>query len=200
MTRLFILAHGAGAPSSSPWMQRYRAALGRLGEVVSFDYDYIAQGRRAPDRLPRLIDRHRQVLRNTVRQHHQPVILIGKSMGGRVGCHVSLQEQVDALVCLGYPLRGARSRAPVRDQVLKDLQTPILFVQGTRDSLCPLDQLDDVRARMTVRNELYVVESGDHSLLCTRTHLRRTGQTQEQVEAQILDYIDTFTRSLSDVG
>lgn len=196
MARLFVLAHGAGAPSSSPWMQRYREALQRLGEVVSFDYDYASAGRRMPDRLPRLIERHHQVLRDALRPHHQSVILVGKSMGSRVGCHLSLRAHVDALVCLGYPLRGAGPRAPIRDQILRELRTPVLFIQGTRDALCPLDLLNAVRTQMEAPNQLFVVESGDHSLLCTRAYLRKVNQTQQQVEAQIIDRIDTFLRSL----
>ena len=84
-------------------------------------------------------------------------------MGSRIGCHLANQEAVTGLVCLGYPLVAAGTGA-VRDEVLLALSTPILFVQGTRDPLGPLDQLASVRSKMRSRNELHVVEGGNHSL------------------------------------
>ena len=88
-------------------------------------------------------------------------------MGGRVGCHLSSQETVAGVVCLGYPLCGGGDCSKLREKVLRDLSTPILFVQGTRDSLCPLEVLAGVSGEMQAVNELYVVEGGDHSLLVT---------------------------------
>src|SRR5690606_40058648 len=92
---LFLLAHGAGAPSSSPWMLGWATQLGKLGKVTTFDYPYMQAGRRTPDRLPKLIDAHRQALLRARRGHRGPVVLVGKSMGGRVGCHLALEEDVN---------------------------------------------------------------------------------------------------------
>ena len=95
MTRpFFLFAPGAGAPSSHPWMQRWKERLSALGDVVALDYSYMQQGQRRPDRLPQLIARHREALAEARRIHTGPAILIGKSMGGRIGCHVSLEEAV----------------------------------------------------------------------------------------------------------
>ena len=127
------------------------------------------ENRKRPDPLHRLIEAHRAALEELKRSHSGPVALVGKSMGGRVGCHVALVERVEAIVCLGYPLCGAGDRAKLRDKVLTDLRTPILFVQGTRDPLCPLDLLDDVRKRMTAPSMLHVVDGGDHSLMVSKT-------------------------------
>src|SRR4051812_25298141 len=129
MTRpSFLFAPGAGAPSSHPWMQRWKERLARIGDVATFDYDYMRRGSRRPDPLPLLIAAHRQALRDA-RTNGQAVILIGKSMGGRIGCHVSLEEQVTALVCLSYPLCGGGDPRKLRDKVLRELRTPVLFVQ-----------------------------------------------------------------------
>ena len=105
-----------------------------------------------------------------------PTFLIGKSMGGRIGCHVSLEEKVDGLVCLGYPLCAMGDRTKLRDEVLRALTTPILFVQGTRDALCPLDLLERVRADMKAPNFLHVVEGGDHSLACAEATAQGGGR------------------------
>ena len=128
-----------------------------IGPVEVFDYPYMREGRKRPDPLPRLIAAHREALAEARRDTAAPAILIGKSMGARVGCHVAVTEKVDAVVCLGYPLCGAGDRAKLRDEVLRALQTPILFVQGTRDSLCPLDILQVVRTEMKAPTVLHVV-------------------------------------------
>src|ERR1700724_4379918 len=103
---LFLFAPGAGAPSSHPWMLGWKERLSSIGDVRTFDYDYMREGRRRPDPLPLLIAAHRQALRDARKDEKQSVILIGKSMGGRIGCHVALEESVAGLVCLSYPLCG----------------------------------------------------------------------------------------------
>jgi uncharacterized protein len=72
------------------------------------------------------------------------------------------------------------------------LRTPILFVQGTRDPLCPLDLLERVRAEMKTRNILHVVEGGDHSLIVPRRQLQAKSETQEDVDQRIFDAIVKF--------
>ena len=68
--------------------------------------------------------------------------------------------------------RGRRVTEKLRDEALLALSTPILFAQGTKDRLCPLDLLADVRRRMTAPNALHIVEGGDHSLLVAKTALK----------------------------
>jgi len=190
MKRFFIFAPGAGAPSVSPWMQRWKRRLAEIGDVLAFDYDYMLEGRRRPDRSPKLIATHRKALAAARAKTSAPIFLIGKSMGGRIGCHVALEEKVSGLICLGYPLCAMGDRTKLRDQVLRDLQTPILFVQGTRDALCPLDLLENVRAQMTAPNFLHVVEGGDHSLAVRKKDLGSA--TQDDVD-------QTIAKAISDL-
>ncbi len=196
MTPLFLFAPGAGAPSSHPWMQRWKSLLAPLGHVVTFDYDYMRAGRRRPDPLAQLITAHRAALANARETTDQPTFLIGKSMGGRIGCHVALEEKVNGIVCLGYPLCGGGDPSKLRDRVLRELHTPILFAQGTRDSLCPLNLLEKVRVEMTAPNFLHIVEGGDHSLLVTKRQLLAAGETQHDVDERILSAIKTFVGPL----
>lgn len=184
-------------------MQGWAERLSTLGEVVRFDYPYMREGRRTPDRQPKLIEAHRAALHEAKEQSKgkdRPVFLIGKSMGSRMGCHVALEEPVSAVICFGYPLQGMGSSDPKkrRDAVLKQLSTPILFVQGTRDKLCPLDVLAETRRQMKASNELYVVESGDHSLQCTKGQLKAWGKTQDDVDQDILAAIALFVAKHSD--
>jgi uncharacterized protein len=189
---LFLFAHGAGAPSSHPWMQRWAKLLAKIGVVSVFDYPYMKEGRKRPDPLPKLIAAHGKALAEARQSHRGPIVLIGKSLGARVGCHLAQKEVVTAIVCLGYPLCAAGDPEKLRAEVLRGLSTPVLFVQGTRDPLCPLNLLERVRREMTAPSELYIIEGGDHSLLVTRSQLKLSGETQEHVDDRILEAIRHF--------
>jgi len=178
-------------------MERWKAHLEKIGDVETFDYPYMRQNRKRPDPLPQLIAAHRQAL-TEARQKHSGVvtILIGKSMGGRVGCHVALEEKVDGLVCLGYPLCAMGDRTKLRDEVLRALTTPILFVQGTRDPLCPLNLLDRIRTEIKAPSFLHLVEGGDHSLRVPKRQLQERSKTQEDIDHEILKAIAGFVDQL----
>ena len=193
----FLLAPGAGAPSSHPRMRTFARLLETIGPVEPFDYPYALEGRRRPDPLPRLIEAHRAALAALRAKHDGPIVLAGKSMGGRVGCHVALVDPVQAVICFGYPLCGAGDRSKLRDQVLLELKVPILFVQGTRDPLCPLELLEDVRKRMRAPSTLYVVDGGDHSLMVAKTTLKALASTQADADEGVRTAIARF---LTDVA
>ena len=175
-------------------MQKWKHYLESIGEVAPFDYDYMREGRKRPDPPPQLIAAHRSALVEVRERSSGPIILIGKSMGGRIGCHVALEEKVDGVICLGYPLCGGGDRTKLRDKVLRELQTPVLFVQGTRDPLCPLDLLAEVRSQMKTPNFLHLVENGDHSLRLTKRGLQAAGETQNDVDQRILTAINKFVQ------
>jgi len=177
-------------------MQAWKERLSSVGEVAMFDYAYLQQGRRRPDPLPLLVTAHREALHRARKRAAQAVLLVGKSMGGRIGCHLSLEESVAGLVCLGYPLCGGGDPAKLRDKVLRELRTPILFVQGTRDALCPLDLLEKVRREMTAENFLHVVEGGDHSLIVGKKQLQAAQETQDEVNQRVLAAIAEFVGRL----
>ena len=202
----FLLAPGAGAPSSSAWMVAWRDRLATLGDVVAFDYPYMRAGRRSPDRPPALVAAHRAALDGVIAAggggagRGRRIFLIGKSMGGRIGCHLASEDDtaraaVAGIICLGYPLQSGATGA-LRDQVLLALRTPILFVQGTRDPLCPLDKLAAVRPRMAAPNRLHVVEGGDHSLQVSAQRRKAAGETQRDADARVLEVIRDFVHGL----
>lgn len=189
-----LFAPGAGASSASAWIQNFRQRLSTSRKVVCFDYPYRIAGRRAPDRLPVLIEAHCRAFIELQTEHPgRPIFLVGKSMGGRIGCHVSV-ELADAgpagLVCLGYPLVGQNGK--LRDAVLRELSAPVLFVQGTRDKLCPLATLAKVRTLMKAPNELHIVAGGDHSLVVGARQLAANGATQAHTDTEIASIIHNF--------
>ena len=195
---IFVFAPGAGAPSTSEWMRAWASRLGALGDVEPFDYPYMKAGRKSPDRPPVLLAAHLDAVgRARVKYGDaRPLVLAGKSMGSRVGCHAAVAlaatgAPVTANVCFGYPLRAASSGA-MRDEVLRALTTPVLFVQGTRDPLCDLAELATVRAQMTAPSQLFVVDGGDHSLRVGVKQLKTQGKRQEDWDAAVLDAVRTF--------
>ena len=193
----WLFAPGAGLPSDSPWMSRWASYLEPHGPVVRFDYPYRLAGRGRPDRLPVLLEHHERMLSRTEEEHPGlSVVLIGKSMGSRIGCHVATSRAVRAVVCLGYPLYGGGSPEKSRDEVLRALKTPILFVQGTRDRLCPIDALEALRPALSAPSALHVVQAGDHSLQVTKTHMKSTGRSQSDIDRRAVEEILVFTNNL----
>jgi predicted alpha/beta-hydrolase family hydrolase len=196
-----LLAHGAGAGKDSPWMQRWAAALSAIAPVTVFDYSYLTAGKPAP-KAETLVKEHFAKLEPLLAAG--PTVLIGKSMGSRVGCHVAaalheLSSHADALsavVCLGYPLRGQNGK--LRDEVLSEVPAPMLLVSGSRDPMCDLAELDRVAAKVnTIKGrslQVLRVEGGDHSLTLRKMDLKARGEsvTQADVEADVLQEIRSF--------
>jgi len=176
-------------------MRHWAKLVGGIGRVEILDYPYMLEHRKRPDPLPRLIAAQREAFTRAKRKFRGPVILIGKSMGSRVGCHLALEVKVHAVVCLGYPLCGAGDRNKLRDEVLLKLTAPILFVQGTRDRLCPQDLLDAIRSRMKATSRLEIVQDGDHSLTVAKRTLKASGESQADVDTRVLKRIKAFAKN-----
>ncbi|GAV65786.1 Abhydrolase_5 domain-containing protein [Cephalotus follicularis] len=194
---VIVFAHGAGAPSSSDWMIRWKDLLGKAlnaVEVVTFDYPYISGGkRRAPPKAEKLVEFHLDIAKKTAAKYPgHPLILAGKSMGSRVSCLVAGKEDIgaSAVVCLGYPLKG--TNGAVRDETLLQLAIPAMFVQGSKDALCPLERLEAICKKMKSLNGLHVVDGGDHSLKIGKKHLQVKGSTQDEAEDVAVQAIAAF--------
>lgn len=177
-------------------MKRYCAHLSKFGQVRSFDYPYMKEGKKRPDPAPKLVESHRAELLTGKINWGPRVVLAGKSMGGRIGCHLALEEEVLGVLCLGYPLKSMGKTAALRDQVLFDLKVPACFIQGTRDPLCPLDLMKATLEKRTAESTLHIVETGNHSLEPTKTYLKERGITQEQQEIETMSAIEKFLARL----
>lgn len=192
--RWMLFAPGAGAPSSSPWMTGWAQRLESIAPVITFDYPYQAQGRKRPDPLPVLLQHHEERLRLGVERFGGRGILVGKSMGSRVSCHLAALHSVEAVICFGYPLQNARG--VLRTEALLGARCPLLLLQGTRDSLCPLDELRSLLTQREAPTSLEIVESGDHSLVPTQTHLKQTGLSRAAYDLRIFERISQFLAAL----
>lgn len=198
---LIVFAHGAGAPSTSEWMRRWKELLSSstgAADVVTFDYPYCANGKKgAPPKAEKLIDPHIEEIKKAQSKYPgHPLVLVGKSMGSRVSCMVARKGEleVSAIVCLGYPLKG--TNGALRDETLLDLRVPVMFVQGSRDGLCPLDKLQEVLEKMACSTKLQVIEGGDHSLKVGKKALKECGTTQEKLDEEAVDSIKSFLQQV----
>jgi uncharacterized protein len=162
-----ILAHGAGQGIDSPFMKFFHEALPRRGFLsVQFNFDYMQQGRKIPDPQPKMQALYRQVVAEVAEAHGPRKIVIGgKSMGGRVASYVAgSTEGVDGLVFLGYPLHPPGKKDQLRDEHLYEIELPMLFLSGTKDTFAERPLLEKVAGRLGERATLVWIERGDHSL------------------------------------
>jgi hypothetical protein len=184
-----LLAHGAGLGQTHPWMVAMRSQMADAGhQIMTFNYLYTAQGRKAPDRLPKLLDVHEAAAAVLIEEHGS-IVLAGKSMGGRVGSHLVAEGRVAAigLIYLGYPLVAMGKTEPRNVDHLNSIGQPQLFISGTRDRLGPQDLITAVAASVP-NGTSEIVESGDHSLV----PLKRTGRTLDDSFRQAVDAISDW--------
>jgi len=162
---LLVLGHGAGSPMKAPLLAGFCEAIAGLGvATLRFDFPYMREGRRAPDRAPVLIETYRAVfVEAQQRADGLPVLAGGRSMGGRMAS-MAVAEGMPAagLVFLAYPLHPPGRPEKFRDAHLYDIEVPMLFVQGTRDAFAQPDLLAGVLQRLGSRAGLVAIEGGDH--------------------------------------
>jgi hypothetical protein len=202
-----VLAHGAGAPMDSPFMEVIATGLTARGlRTVRFEFPYMAArresgSRRPPNRLPELEACWLEVIAQVRERWPAPSagtapVIGGKSMGGRVASRVADRAGVAGLVCLGYPFHPAgkpdlsAQQAAARTEHLAELATPTLIVQGTRDPFGTPDEVAGYRLSPHIR--LQWLEDGDHSFKPRRA----SGCTEQQHLATAADAIAAFVRAL----
>ena len=161
-----VLAHGAGAGQSSPFMTRAAKGFADRGiSTATFDFPYITAKRRVPDRPPVLEDTWRQAIDEATRAFGAvPLFIGGKSMGGRIATHVAAAgaESVRGVVLLGYPLHPPGRPQQRRDAHLPSIALPMLFVQGSRDTFGTAADISALLPSLQ-RATLHEVAGGDHS-------------------------------------
>lgn len=161
-----VLAHGAGAGQTSPWMVKAARALAERGITsATFDFPYIAAGRKVPDRAPALETQWRRMLDEAHATFDLlPIFIGGKSMGGRIASHIAAQgvANVRGVVFFGYPLHPPGRPDQRRDTHLPAIAEPMLFVQGSRDTFGSEDEITALLPSLQ-RASLHVIRGGDHS-------------------------------------
>ncbi|MBM5810057.1 MAG: alpha/beta fold hydrolase [Cyanobacteria bacterium M_surface_9_m1_291] len=194
-----LLAHGAGAPMDSPFMEAIAAGLAAGGwRVVRFEFPYMVQRRvdgrqRAPDRLPKLLDAFRAQVALEI---DAQVYIGGKSMGGRIasllaaelGPDSSAGSGIRGCLCLGYPFHPPGKPEQLRTDHLATLSTPTLILQGERDAFGKRHEVEGYTLSSAI--ELRWIPAGDHSFKPSRS----SGLTQDANWEVAVQACDQFLR------
>ncbi|MEE9582588.1 MAG: alpha/beta family hydrolase [Acidimicrobiia bacterium] len=173
-----LLAHGAGGGQRHPFMEGLRRRWGAAGfTTLTFDYPYMEADRRAPDRLDRLIECHAATFER-VAERVDAVVVVGKSMGGRVGGHFVTETGAAAMamVFLGYPLVPIGKAEPRDVSHLRSCRIPMLFVQGERDRMGPPEMIRQI-TEAALHATLEIVTHADHGFRVPK----RTGLDREAI-------------------
>ena len=190
----YVLAHGAGAGMTHPFMAALAAGLSERGiATLRYQFPYMERGSKRPD-PPRVAQATvRAVVAATQSALPKfPLIAGGKSFGGRMTSQAQAQAPLPAvrgLTFIGFPLHPAGRLSIDRGKHLFDVKIPMLFLQGTRDKLAALDELQPLCHAFGRRATLHLFAEADHSF-----HMpARTGRTDAQVRAEMLDAFAAWT-------
>lgn len=199
--RWLVLAHGAGAGPSHPFLETLAGALASLGFAsLRFAFPYLDDGRRRPDRPEVLLATARAALQRAVdRSGGLPVYATGKSMGGRMLSILASREDlspVRGLVFYGFPLHPARKPATERSAHLGQVPLPMLFLQGTRDALADLSLLEPICEGLGPKARLHVIDDADHGFGMTK----RSGRTDEDAIRELAAETLRFAEDTEESG
>jgi len=184
----FVFAHGAGAGMTHPFMETVASGLGERGiATLRYQFPYMEKGSKRPDAPPIAQAAVRAAVAEAGRRcPGLPLIAGGKSFGGRMTSQAQATAPLDGvhgLAFLGFPLHPAGKPSSDRAKHLADIKIPMLFVQGTRDSLAELKLLEPVVKKLGPTATLHRVEGADHSF-----HVpARSGRNDREVMNEILD-------------
>jgi len=182
----YVLAHGAGAGMRHRFMESTAQALAERGiATLRYQFPYVEAGTRRPD-PPGVLE---AAVRAAVARAREiapdlPLFAGGKSLGGRMTSNAMARrplEGVLGLVFLGYPLHPPKQPAVTRAEPLDRVESPMLFLQGTRDDLADLGLMTSVCNRLGPKATLHVVEGADHSFAV----LKRSGRTATEVMGEL---------------
>jgi predicted alpha/beta-hydrolase family hydrolase len=193
----YVLAHGAGAGMTHPFMEAVAAGLGARGiATLRYQFPYMEQRRRRPDPPALAHATVRAAVAEASRLAPElPLIAGGKSFGGRMTSQAHAASPlpgVRALAFLGFPLHPAGRPSDDRGKHLFEVQLPMLFLQGTRDELADLQLLRALAEKLGKHATLRLFEDADHSF-----HVpARTGRKDAEVRSEMLDQLAAWTESV----
>jgi uncharacterized protein len=166
--RILVLAHGAGAGMSHPFMEMLADELAGVGAAtLRYQFPYMEERRRVPDPPAVLMATVAAAVRAAAKAAPGlPLLAGGKSMGGRMTSQAAAQHPLNGvrgLVFFGFPLHPPNRPGTKRADHLAKVTIPMLFLQGTRDTFADLKLLRPVCAKLGSRAMLHIIETADHS-------------------------------------
>jgi len=193
---LYVFAHGAGAGMTHRFMEAAAEKLAARGvATMRYQFPYTEKGIKRPDSEATLTATVRAAV--AAAQKHAgdlPLFAGGKSMGGRMTSLAAAKEPlagVRGLIFFGFPLHAAGKPSADRAKHLEAVALPLLFLQGSRDSLADLKLLKPLAARLQ-RAELFFVEGGDHSFHMLKSSGRSDEEVLDEVAAKTAGWIDSL--------
>ncbi len=194
---LYVLAHGAGAGMRHPFLEALVGALAaRRIATFRYHFPYMEQRKRRPD-PPHIAQATVRAAVEAARRAapELPLVAGGKSFGGRMTSEAQSHEPltgVHGLVFVGFPLHAPGRPGARRGDHLAEVRIPMLFLQGTRDSLADLELMRGLCDRLGPRATLHVVEGGDHSFKVPK----RSGRGTDEVLAELGEAVANWTGHL----
>ena len=189
---LLVLAHGAGAGQQHPFMTAVAQGFAaRRVDVVTFDFPYMRERRKIPDKASVLEKAFADVVAGARQWGDATRLFIGgKSMGGRMATHLGAAhlEGLAGIVVFGYPLHPPGKPEQLRVQHLPSIVAPVLIVQGERDVFGSPQELKPAIDTMTAKVTLHTVAKGDHSLAVA-------GRRRDEVLNDVLDVVVEWMRT-----
>jgi len=198
---LLVLAHGAGAGMSHPFLQKLADELAGVGiATLRYQFPYMESRmgarRRAPDPPATLMATVAAAVRRaTAAAPHLPLLAGGKSMGGRMTSQAAAQgllSEALGLVFFGFPLHPPNKPGTSRAEHLARVPVPMLFLQGTRDTLADLKLLRPVCAKLGRSATVHVIDSADHSFHV----LKRSGKDDAAVMRELAETTSSWAERL----
>jgi hypothetical protein len=189
-----VLAHGAGAPMDSPFLNVIARGVAGAGfRVARFEFLYMQERRwtgkrRAPDPGPVLEESWLAAIAGV--HGGERLVIGGKSLGGRIASMVADRAGVRGLVCLGYPFHPPGKPERLRTKHLENLRTPALIVQGTRDAFGPREEVGRYRLSPSIR--IAWIEDGDHSLKPRAASGRSESQNLSEAVSRVREFLESL--------
>ena len=188
-----VLGHGAGGNRRNPMLMALAEALAASGRAaLLYNFPYAEARSRRPD-PPAVLEAATRAAAALALESSGAARIVhgGRSMGGRIASQVvAAGERADGLAFLGYPLHPPGQFEKRREAHLPQVQAPLLFIQGTRDSFARGDLLDALIERLGARAELHRVEHADHSFGVQKRSGRTAADVLAEVRATLLGWLD----------
>jgi predicted alpha/beta-hydrolase family hydrolase len=191
-----IMAHGAANDMHEPLLRYLAQGLCQAGyAALRFNFPYRTQGRQRPDSQRILELAWLETVKWLRSQKDFPmdhVVVGGKSMGARVVSQLAGagRLEADGFAFWGYPLHPPGRKNQLRDGHLDQIQSPMLFVTGTRDPFCDMALLEGVIARLGDHATLEVVEDGDHSFRLPKSSETLPQDVYNSILTRTLSWLD----------
>jgi hypothetical protein len=183
----FLYAPGAGSGLHDAFGARCAERLPTAGiECWRFQFPYMEAGRRAPDKTPILEATWRAVIDAALGD--VPLVVGGRSMGGRIASHVvATGVRVAALALFAYPLHPPGKPDQLRTVHLSPIGVPTLFCSGNRDVFGSPNELAAAVA-LVPDARLHFLDGADHGFVT----LKSSGHSRSEVWDEAVDAFLAF--------